>query len=148
MRLLATPAGSWYFLHVANPIDKRLIPLTNGLLSTAPGAPVLVLEHTGAKSGQKRRTPLTYVTDGDALGVIGSAGGAPRHPAWVHNLRAHPRVKVYARGRTGDYLSREATGEERERLWRKATTLYPGYDTYRARAGGREIPVVVLTPSP
>ena len=146
-KVLATPAGSWYFLHVANPIDKRLIPLTNGYISAAPGQPILVLEHTGAKSGQKRRTPLLYVTEGHDLAVIGSAGGAPRHPAWVHNLRAHPRVKVFLRGRAGDYLSREARGEERERLWRKATNLYPGYDTYKDRAAVREIPVVVLTPS-
>lgn len=146
-RVLSTKAGSWYFLNVANPIDKRLIPLTNGLLSTAPGQPVLVLEHRGAKSGKLRRTPLVFVTEGENLAVIGSAGGAPRHPAWIHNMRAYPRVRVYARGRTGDYLSREATGEERERLWRKAAALYPGYDTYKQRAGGREIPVVVLTPA-
>ena len=56
-------------------------------------------------------------------------------------------MNVFLRGRTGDYLSREAKGEERERLWRKATDLYPGYDTYKDRAAGREIPVVVLTPS-
>ncbi len=147
-RVAASKPASWYFLHVANPIDKRLIPLTNGYLSLAPGQPILVLEHRGAKSGQKRRTPLLYATDGDDVILIGSAGGAPRHPAWVHNLRAYPRVKVYLRGRSGDFISREAKGEERERLWRKATAIYPGYDTYKERAVGREIPVVVLSPTP
>jgi len=144
-RVAASKPASWYFLHVANPIDKRLIPLTNGYVSLAPGQPVLVLEHRGAKSGQKRRTPLLYASDGDDVVVIGSAGGAPQHPAWVHNLRAHQRVKLFLRGRSGDYLAREAKGEERERLWRKATALYPGYDTYQGRAGAREIPVVVLS---
>jgi hypothetical protein len=63
------PAG-WWFLHVANPIDKRLIPATNGWVSLAPGQPILVLETVGAKSGQVRRTPLQYVADGDR-GVLG-----------------------------------------------------------------------------
>ena len=146
-RVLATPAGSWFFLNIANPIDKRLIPLTNGYLSTAPGYPILVLEHTGARSGQKRRTPLAYVTDGDNLAVIGSAGGAPRHPAWVHNLRAHPRVKLFLRGGTGVYVARETEGEDRERLWRQATAVYGGYDTYKDRAADRQIPVVRLSPA-
>ena len=148
VRVASSKPASWYFLHVANPIDKRLIPLTNGYLSLAPGQPVLVLEHRGAKSGQKRRTPLLYASDGDDVVVIGSAGGARRHPAWVHNLRAYPRVKLFLRGRSGEYIAREVQGEERERLWRKAAALYPGYDTYQDRAGAREIPVVVLSPTP
>jgi deazaflavin-dependent oxidoreductase (nitroreductase family) len=144
-KVLSSKAGSWYFLNVANPIDKRLIPLTNGYVSAAPGQPILVLEHRGAKSGKLRRTPLLFARDGDDLVIVGSSGGAPKHPAWIHNLRAHPRVKVFARGRSGDYMTREAQGEERERLWRKATAIYPGYDVYKVRAGAREIPIVVLS---
>ncbi|MBV9212318.1 MAG: nitroreductase family deazaflavin-dependent oxidoreductase [Actinobacteria bacterium] len=145
--MAATEPGSWFFLHVANPIDSRLIPLTRGYLSVAVGQPVLVLEHTGAKTGQRRRTPLLYATDGEDVIVIASAGGARRHPAWLHNLRAHPRVRLFLRGRSGEYTAREAKEGERARLWRKATAIYPGYDTYQVRAGAREIPVVVLSPA-
>jgi deazaflavin-dependent oxidoreductase (nitroreductase family) len=149
-RILSSKPGSWYFLHVANPIDKRLVPMTRGWLSLAPGQPVLVLEHVGAKSGQRRRTPLLYLRQGDDLVVIASAGGAARHPAWLHNLRAHPRVKLFLRGRTGTYVAREAEGEERERLWRRVVELYGGYERYKeraAQAAGRQIPVVVLSPA-
>ena len=144
--LTASRPASWFFLNVANPIDKRLIPATNGRLSTAPGTPVLVIEHVGAKSGKRRRTPLTYVRDGDDLALIASAGGSTKHPAWCHNLRAHPEVRVWARRRSGRYRAQEVAGEDRERLWRKATALYPGYDTYQVRAGSRRIPVFRLTP--
>ena len=147
MRLAASRAGSWWFLNVANPIDRRLVPATNGRLSSAPGKQVCVVETVGAKSGQRRRIPLQYATDGDDLVLIASSGGAPKHPAWYHNLRANPEVRVWAnKGRSGDYVARVAQGEERERMWRRAVELYPGYETYQERTGGREIPVIALSP--
>jgi deazaflavin-dependent oxidoreductase (nitroreductase family) len=149
MKLAASRAGSWYFLNVANPIDRRLIPATNGRLSTAPGQQVCVVETVGAKSGQVRRVPLQYATDGDDLVLIASQGGAPKHPAWYYNLKANPDVRVWAnKGRSGNYVARVAEGEERERMWRRAVDLYPGYETYQGRAGGREIPVIALSPRP
>jgi deazaflavin-dependent oxidoreductase (nitroreductase family) len=147
VRVLSSRAGSWYFLNVANRIDRRLIPATNGRLSTAPGRPVCVIETVGAKSGVRRRIPLAFATDGENLVLIASSGGAKKHPAWFHNLRKNPEVKVWAnRGRSGDYVASVAEGEERERLWRLGTDLYAGYDTYAERAGAREVPVVVLSP--
>ena len=145
-RVASSRAGSWYFLKVANPIDKRLIPATNGRISLSVGRPVLVLEHRGAKSGQVRRTPIQYLTDGDRVVVIASSGGAAKHPAWYHNLRANPDVKLFLRRRTGDYVAYEAEGEERERLWAAAIDLYGGYDVYQERAGQRRIPVMVFRP--
>jgi F420H(2)-dependent quinone reductase len=145
--LVSSRAGSWFFLNVANPIDKRLIPATNGRLSIAFGLlPILVMEHRGAKSAELRRTPLLYARDGDDLVLIASSGGAPKHPGWYHNLRANPEVRVFARRRTGPYRARVAEGAERERLWKIATTLNPGYDIYARRASNREIPVVALSP--
>ena len=147
MKLAASRAGSWYFLNVANPIDRWLVPATNGRLSSAPGQQVCVVETVGAKSGQVRRIPLQYATDGDDLVLIASAGGAPKHPAWFHNLKANPEVRVWAnKGRSGDYVAHVATGEERARKWRRAVEIYPGYETYQVRAGAREIPVIALTP--
>jgi deazaflavin-dependent oxidoreductase (nitroreductase family) len=149
VKALSSKAGSWYFLNVANPVDRRLIPATNGRVSLAPGQPVCVIETVGAKSGQRRRTPLLYATDGDDLVLIASQGGAPKNPGWFYNLRRNPQLKVWApRGKSGDYVARVVDGPERERLWQKATAQYPGYDTYQARAGGRRIPVVALSPKP
>src|SRR5918911_2558784 len=137
VKALSSKAGSWYFLNVANPVDRRLIPATNGRVSLAPGQPVCVIETVGAKSGQRRRTPLLYATDGDDLVLIASQGGAPKNPGWFYNLRRNPQLKVWApRGKSGDYVARVVDGPERERLWQKATAQYPGYDTYQARAGG------------
>src|SRR3954451_9126756 len=139
--------GAWYFINVANRIDKHLIPATNGRLSSAPGQPVLAVETVGAKSGQARRIPLVYATDGDRIILVASKGGAPKHPAWYHNLKANPDVQVWAKGRSGRYRAREVEGDERARLWRLAAENYPGYDKYQERTGGRRIPVIVLDPA-
>lgn len=75
--------------------------------------------------------------------------GATRHPAWFHNLVARPEVEFMPRkGTRAAYVARVTEGPERERLWAAANDLYAGYDDYQGRAGGREIPVVVLDPAP
>jgi deazaflavin-dependent oxidoreductase (nitroreductase family) len=138
------PAG-WYFLNVANKIDKRLLPATNGRLTTAPGRQILVMEVIGAKSGQPRRIPLQFITDGDDIVLIASKAGAAKHPAWYHNLRANPETTVWAKGRSGRYRASVIDGPDYDRLWKKAADYYSGYDVYQQRAGGRKIPLVRLT---
>src|SRR3954452_204869 len=142
--LVASKAGSWWFLNVANRIDRVLLPATRGRISSAPGRQVLLLDTIGAKSGERRRTPLQFVRDGDHVVLIASRGGDVKHPAWFHNLNKTPDVHVVGPRITGGWRARVAQGDERTRLWRIAADYYPGYDTYSARAGGREIPVVVL----
>jgi deazaflavin-dependent oxidoreductase (nitroreductase family) len=147
VKVAASRGGSWYFMNVATPIDRRLIPATGGRLSSAPGMPVCVVETVGAKSGQPRRIPLLYARDGEELIVIASSTGAKKNPAWFHNIRKNPRVRVWApRGRSGAYEARVTEGAERERYWGLAAELYPGYETYDVRSGSREIPVVALSP--
>jgi deazaflavin-dependent oxidoreductase (nitroreductase family) len=137
--------GSWFYLNVAMRVDRVLLPLSRGRVSISVGQQVGMLETVGAKSGQVRRTPLLFLRDGDNVVLIASMGGAPRHPAWLHNLRANPQVSFLGPGGlTGDYVAREAQGAERARLWDEAVDYYAGYDTYRVRAGDRKIPVVVL----
>ena len=145
-RGVATRAGAWFFLNVANRVDPFLMRLTKGRVMTAPGSPVLLLRHVGAKSGSERTTPLLYFTDGEDVVLIGSNGGSEKHPAWYHNVKANPEVTLWARGRGGRYVGREAEGEERARLWGLASQLYPGYEVYRERAGLRRIPVMVFSP--
>ena len=113
------------------------------------GSPILLLHHVGAKSGKRRVSPLIYVPDGENAVIVASKGGVERHPAWYHNLRAHPDtvVEVPREGRRR-VRARTSGGAERERLWDKAVDFYAGYQTYQGRTGGRRIPVVVLEPAP
>ena len=110
------------------------------------GVTVLFLHHVGAKSGAERLSPLLYVEDGQNLAIIASKGGHVKHPAWYHNLKAHPDVEVELRGGTRKVHARTAEGEERERIWKKAASVWPDYEAYARRAPHRQIPVVVLEP--
>jgi len=106
----------------------------------------VLLTHTGAKSGKKRTTPLAYFTDDDDVVLIASRGGHRDHPAWYHNVVANPEVELWTKGGGGRYRARDATGNERERLWALATGFYPGFARYQERAGDRRIPVIVCSP--
>jgi deazaflavin-dependent oxidoreductase (nitroreductase family) len=110
------------------------------------GVQVLFLHHVGAKSGQARLSPLLYVEDGTNLAIIASKGGHVRHPAWFHNLEAHPDVEVETRKGRRRVRARVAAGDERERIWHKAASVWPDYERYQQRAPHRTIPVVVLEP--
>jgi deazaflavin-dependent oxidoreductase (nitroreductase family) len=105
----------------------------------------ITLRTTGARTGKARSATLYAWEDGDGLVLVGSRGGASRHPAWAHNLRAHPEATV-VRGRAERrYRARETAGAERERLWRLAVDRFPLYARYAARTE-RLIPVFVLEP--
>ena len=120
---------------------------------TAGAAPSeLVGEHwivfwtLGAKSGTVRKTPVVKIADGNGrYAVIGSMGGAPTHPQWVHNLRAQPVARVQDGADLRDCRAEEATGEQKAAWWARAVAVWPDYDTYQASTD-REIPLFVLTP--
>jgi len=99
----------------------------------------------GAKSGEARTSPLIYGVDGENLIIIASKGGYPKHPAWYHNLMAHPDATVQVGSERRAVHARVAAGEERDRLWVLMVGVYRDYDSYQSRAE-REIPVVVLEP--
>jgi len=106
-------------------------------------APMLLLHHTGAKSGKARVNPLMYLADGDRLLIFASKGGSPTNPDWFHNLRANPAATVEVGTDTFAVEAQEVTGEERDRLYAKQAGLYPPFGDYQAKAG-RTIPVVAL----
>lgn len=144
----ASPAGAWYIINVSSKIDPWILKRTGGRLSAMPGVPVLLLQHTGAKTGKLRETPLVYAVDGDDIVLIASKGGAPEHPTWYSNLLANPECSLIVKDHSGRYYAREATGARRARLWAKAIEMYSGYEVYQRRAGGRRVPVMVLSPIP
>ncbi len=109
------------------------------------GLPLLLLHHTGAKSGTERVNPLAYQDDGGRYVIFASKGGAPTNPGWYYNLKAHPDTKVEVGADTIDVVASEATGEERERFFRAQVERVPQFGEYEQKAG-RVIPVIVLTP--
>ena len=109
------------------------------------GAPVLLLHHTGRKSGQDRVSPLLYLDDGDDLVVVGSKGGSHKHPAWFLNLREMPETTVEEGGEKRRVKVRVASAQEREKLWPRLVDLYSDYANYQERTE-REIPLVILSP--
>ncbi|GAA0286671.1 nitroreductase/quinone reductase family protein [Streptomyces polychromogenes] len=107
------------------------------------GADLLLLTTTGARSGAPHTTPLGYVRHEGALLVVGSDLGAPRHPAWYHNLLAHPQVRVELGADAFEALAVPAEGARREELFARVLRTAPGYADYQARTE-RPLPVVVL----
>lgn len=138
--------GAWLFVHVFPYVDRPLLKLSRGRFSIAVGRNIALLITTGARTGKSRSTPLLYTLDGDNIVLIASKGGSTHHPSWYYNLRANPEARVIFQGKEGKFIAREARGEERERLWQKAVDYYAGYEDYSKRTGGRQIPVIVLTP--
>jgi deazaflavin-dependent oxidoreductase (nitroreductase family) len=107
-------------------------------------ARILLLTTVGAKTGQRRTTPMMFHPDGDRLLVMASNIGAPRHPDWYLNLVAHPQVVVEVGDETYDAMAIAAAGAERDRLWTTIKENYPFFADHEAKTD-REIPVVVLT---
>ncbi len=122
---------------------------TNGGVVGGPfaGMPLLLLHHTGARSGTRRTTPLAYLGDDDRYVIFASKAGTPTNPDWYHNLKAHPLTSIEVGPKTIEVTAEEASGEERERLFRAQVDRSPAFGEYAAKTGGRVIPVVVLTPS-
>ncbi len=140
-----SPAGYWYLKRIAPRIDPPLLRLTGGRVSTEYPVPVMLLTTIGAKTGQQRTLPLTYIADGERIILIGSNYGGTSHPAWYRNLTANPEVEVLAGKRSGTYVASEITEpHERDRAWALAVDLYAGYGDYEKSAGDRTIPLILL----
>ncbi len=107
------------------------------------GVPLLLLSHTGAKSGKVRTSPLAYTVDGDRLVIIASKAGAPTNPDWYHNLVANPEATVELPDESFAARARVAEGTERDRLYDQMAAQMPNFAEYQ-RNTERRIPVVVL----
>ena len=107
------------------------------------GAPILLLTTKGRKSGQQYTTPLIYGQDGDRYLIVGSRGGADEHPQWYLNLVANPEIEVQVLADKFRARASTAEGEEKARLWKTMTSVWPAYDEYQGRTK-REIPLVII----
>ena len=110
------------------------------------GMPLLLLHHTGAKSGTERVNPLVYLSDGDNYVIFASKAGAPTSPDWYHNLRANPNTTIEVGVQSIPVTAKVAEGEERERLWSAQKEVAPQFAEYESKTD-RVIPVVVLEPA-
>ncbi len=109
--------------------------------------PLLLLHHTGATSGVSRVNPVAYLPQDGRYFIWAANGGAPKHPAWYHNLKEHPVTKIEVSDETIDVVAEEATGDERDRLFARAAERYPQLADI-ARKTERIIPLMVLIPRP
>jgi len=108
------------------------------------GTEILLLTTSGRSSGELRTTPLIHRTDGERWVIVASKGGAPEDPDWFRNLSADANAMIQVRDEEIPVRASVAEGEERERLWKAMTEVWPDYDAYRQRTD-RKIPVVILT---
>jgi deazaflavin-dependent oxidoreductase (nitroreductase family) len=145
-RFVMSRIGTQFMLHVAPPLDKAVIPRTNGRLSSAGIDKVGLVTSTGAKSGRPRTHPLALFEDPEGLVAIGSNYGRPSHPAWSANLLAHPECTVEFIGPPKQYRAELISGEARAAAWANAVDYYAGFENYRINSAPREIRVFRLRP--
>lgn len=120
---------------------------TQGTTLRDTGLPVIVVTNNGNKTGAIRKTPLMRVKDGDNYVLVGSKGGAPQHPVWVHNLRADQNVEIQDETETHSMRVREVRDDpERARLWDISVEAFPPYAEYQERTT-RKIPVFLAEPA-
>ncbi|MEU7818368.1 nitroreductase family deazaflavin-dependent oxidoreductase [Pseudonocardia sp. NPDC049154] len=109
------------------------------------GSPIVLLTLRGAKSGKLRYTPVMRVEHDGSYAVVASKGGAPEHPVWYYNIKAHPEFPLQDGTETKTYVAREVDGAERAAWWDRAVDAYPSYAEYQEKTD-RQIPVFVLDP--
>ena len=116
-----------------------------GKVSAFPDNNLLLLHHTGAKSGQQRVSPLAYQLVDGGYAIFASKGGAPENPAWYHNLQANPKATIELGTETFPVIARVAGPDEREPIWTRQKEFQPGFAGYEEKTS-RQIPVIILEP--
>ncbi|MBO0887676.1 nitroreductase family deazaflavin-dependent oxidoreductase [Candidatus Bathyarchaeota archaeon] len=109
------------------------------------GAPLLLINHKGARTGKERVNPVMYLKDGHRYLVFASKGGAPTNPDWFYNLKAHPDAKIEVGDETIEVRATEITGAERDRFYAKQASLYPQFAQYQQKTK-RIIPIIAFVP--
>lgn len=145
--LTATRFVSRLLSRSLNRLDRAVLALSGGRHTATrvlAGIPVLTVETLGARSGRPHLVTLLAIPRGSEYVLVATAFGSPHHPAWYHNLVAHPDVRVTLNKIPRRCRARLALGDEQQACWDLAVSVYPGYAAYLERAR-RPIPVLVLT---
>lgn len=139
----STRIGRLFSEKIVWKVDPYLLQATRGRVGMGLVLPTALLETTGAKSRAVRRNAVIYFHDGSLVTIVASKAGAPEHPAWFHNLVAHPDVTFGGIPMRATVVEDEA---ERQRIWKLADRVFAPYATYRgeAAAANRTIPIVQL----
>jgi deazaflavin-dependent oxidoreductase (nitroreductase family) len=142
------PPGFWKLVNVVTAAHVGVYRATGGRLPFGPfgGGQTVLVDHVGRRSGTKRTTPLFYLADGDDIVIVASKGGSHKHPAWWLNLREMDATEIHLRSERRRVTVRQATPEEKQRLWPRLVSIYPPYEAYQQRTE-RDIPVVLLEPA-
>ena len=145
-RFASTRAGSWT-IRTLMPVDRRILIRSSGRRTVLGpiGAPVMLLETIGRKSGQPRLNPLVFARDGDSVVVVGSNFGQEHHPGWTANLIARPAAVAVVGGRRIPVTAELLEGDEAQAGYQKMVELASTYSAYRGRTD-RPIRVFRLTP--
>ena len=117
-----------------------------GRVASFARQPLLLLTHTGAKTGKQRTNPLAYFRDGDRYVIVASKGGAPTNPDWYYNLLANPQATIEVGNEQLEVTVEPAGSAERKRLWAMVIEKNPAFKEYEKKTR-RTIPLVILTPS-
>jgi deazaflavin-dependent oxidoreductase (nitroreductase family) len=117
-----------------------------GKVEAFPDNNLILLHHTGAKSGQERVTPLAYQAVDGGYAIFASKAGAPDNPAWFYNLKANPKATIEIGTNTVPVTARVTDPEEREPIWTRQKQDQPGFAEYEQKTS-RQIPVVILEPA-
>jgi F420H(2)-dependent quinone reductase len=113
---------------------------------TLEGRPVVILTTVGAKTGNIRKNPVMRIKEGDVYVAVASNAGASSHPAWYRNIVVHPELSLQDGAIVHRVRAREVHGDEKAGWWKVAERDWPHFPEYRAKAGDREIPVMLLEP--
>ena len=142
-RLLGTRAAGRVSRAIVWKLDPPLMRLTGSRFGFGLILPTALLQTRGARSGHLRRNAVIYFHDGERVTIVASKLGLPEHPAWFHNIRAHPDVVFGGRPFRAEIVSDPG---ERTRLWGLADRVFPAYATYRKSAArsGRTIAIIQL----
>jgi deazaflavin-dependent oxidoreductase (nitroreductase family) len=149
-KVSSTPGFAKVAPHVVPGLDRAVHRLTRGrVLLSAQMLPGVVLTSTGARSGLPRRTPLACMPEdgGDSWILVGSNFGRTDHPAWTHNLLAHPDAVISRKGTDIPVRALLLEGEERAAVWQRLLVFWPPYATYQERVE-RQLRVFRLTRRP
>lgn len=138
----------WKVVNMVTAAHVAAYKATGGrfLLGPLGSSRTVLVDHVGRKSGKRRTTPLLYLADGDDVVIVASKGGSHKHPAWWLNLREMDETEIQLGGEHRRVTVREASTEERARLWPQLVEIWSAYDGYQKRTD-RQIPLAILSPA-